>query len=149
MTSLFEKSPYRNSQHTKNESKDRRVAAITHIARSATPREIAWLIAKVAAGDPDVTSALALDGVHVDDLRELLRGQSVDPLLEQFRWSGQWVGTSPRLFLLAERADRALAFMEKETLDPFRCFAYDDPAEVKEHVAINDAAEVIIIGGAS
>ncbi len=151
MTSLFEKSPYRNSQHTQNESEDRRVKAIAYIAKAATPREIAWLIAKAAAGDPEVLNELALGGVDVDNLRELLRGQGGAQILDQFRWTGRWVGTQPRLFILADSEERGLALIEREGLDPYRVFTYIDAAEVRRDVAANDAAgvqvEVVIIGG--
>lgn len=154
MVTIFTQNPnLRNSQHEKTQSEDRRVIALSYIARTATPREIAWLIAQAAAGSPEVCNELALGGIDVDDLRALLRGQSVDPILEKFKWRGRWVGTAPRLFLLADTEERGLRFMAQRELDPYRTFVYTDAAQVRIDVAANDAAgvatEVVIIGGRS
>ncbi len=141
--SLSSNTLHRNSH---NESEDRHVKAIAYIAKSATPREIAAII------DEDVLATLAWDGVTVEDLQALLRGQAVHQVLDQFRWTGQWTDTAPRLFIVADSEERGLALIEWEGLDPYRVFTYVDAAEVRRDVAINDAAgvptEVIIVGGA-
>ena len=149
------KSPSRtlNPIHGRDhESADRRVAALARVAQELSPKQITSIITKAVAGDPETTSALAWDGVSVDDLRQLLRGQASSQMLDQFSWRGRWKGTEPKLFIVAPDEETGLEFMSRQRLDPFRSFVYADAAECRRDVSINERAgvsvEVVIIGQA-
>ena len=58
-----------------DDREDRRTAALARIALGLSHRELAALVARAGAGDPDVIGALAWDGVDADDLRALLAGR--------------------------------------------------------------------------
>lgn len=116
--SLFNPAPRRSP----DDREDRRSAALARIALELSHRELAALVTRAGADDPDVVGALAWDGVDADDLRALLTGRLT---------SGRQLAAlrdRARLVVVAETREQADNAIRQLRFDPDKVAIHVDAA---------------------